>query len=146
MLLAATPFEGTSLGETDVSGKPVIVTFFASWCPPCTDEFRVLNQIRERHGAAELGIVAVNAFEAWGGKKNPARMKRFLSRTTPSFAMVEEADGVLAAFGDITRIPTLIIYDRDGREVWRFVHQVNAEKMSATVEDIETVLADLGLE
>ena len=136
LLLEATPFEGMSIDAGQIDGKPVIVTFFASWCPPCTDEFKVLNQVRSSHAEERLGIIAVNAFEAWGGAKNPARMKRFLVRTKPDFTLVEETEGVLAAFGDVTRIPTLIIYDRNGREVWRFVHEVGAEKMSATLEDI----------
>lgn len=146
LLLKAAPFAGMSIDVGQVTGKPVIVTFFASWCPPCTDEFKVLNQVRSSHGEERLGIVAVNAFEAWGGAKNPARMKRFLARTKPEFTLVEETEGVLAAFGNVTRIPTLIIYDRKGREVWRFVHEVGAVKMSATLEDIETVLSDLGLQ
>ena len=145
LLLAAAPVDGTVLAAADVTGKPVIVTFFASWCPPCTDEFQALNQIREHYDAGKLGIVAVNAFEAWGGKKNPARMARFLARTDPAFPMVEASDDILRTFGGITRIPTLIVYDADGREVWRFVHEVNARKMSASVEDIQSVLARLGL-
>ena len=145
LLLKATPFEGMSISERQLTGKPVIVTFFASWCPPCTDEFKVLNEVRGSHGEERLAIIAVNAFEAWGGAKNPARMKRFLARTKPAFTLVEESEGVLAAFGGVARIPTLIIYDRDGREVWRFIHEVGAVKMSATLEDIQTVLSDLGL-
>ncbi len=146
LLLSASPLGGASITEDDVSGKPLIVTFFASWCPPCTDEFRALNQIQDRYGEAQLGIVAVNVFEAWGGSKNPARMQRFLARTGPRFAMVEGSAAVLAAFGDVTRIPTLIVFDRDGREAWRFVHEVDAVKMSATVADIEAALSGLGLE
>ncbi len=145
LLLAAAPVNGSVLDVSDLSGKPVIVTFFASWCPPCTDEFKSLNQVRARYGADDLAIVAVNAFEAWGGAKNPARMARFLARTKPVFPMVEADDGLLRAFGGVTRIPTLIIYDRDGREVWRFVHEVDALKRSATVEDIQSVLSGLDL-
>ena len=144
-LLAAAPVESARLVEADLTGKPVIVTFFASWCPPCTDEFLTLNQIRADHGPDRLGIVAVNAFEAWGGKKNPVRMARFLARTRPEFPMVESSGEILRVFGNVERIPTLIIYDAEGREVWRFVHEVDATKRSASVEDIRSVLARFNL-
>lgn len=145
LVLAAKPVAGAAVDDRGLSGKPVIVTFFASWCPPCTDEFKALNQVRMRYGADKVGIVAINAFEAWGGRKSPARMARFLARTKPSFAMVEGSDDMLAAFGNIERIPTLIIYDADGREIWRFVHEVDAVKRSATTQEILSVLARLEL-
>ncbi len=146
LLLAAAPVDGPALGPDVLTGKPVIVTFFASWCPPCTDEFITLNQVRDRYPSERLSIVAINAFEAWGGKKNPARMARFLDRTKPAFPMVEATGEILRVFGNVERIPTLIVYDRDGREVWRFVHAVDAAKTSASLQDIQQVLARLNAE
>lgn len=146
LLLAAAPVNGPALDRDVLTGKPVIVTFFASWCPPCMDEFNTLNQIRDRYPGERLSIVAINAFEAWGGKKNPARMARFLDRTKPTFPMVEATGEILQVFGNVERIPTLIVYDRDGREVWRFVHALDATKMSASLQDIQQVLARLDTE
>ena len=118
---------------------PVIVAFFASWCPPCTDEFRHLNRLAgiEGDGAA---IVAINLFEAFGGEKNPARMARFLHRTRPRFPLLDGSGDIRRAFGDIDRIPTVIVYGMSGREVWRFVHERGAEKTHATYEDLTAAL------
>jgi hypothetical protein len=87
-----------------------------------------------------LTIVAVNVFEKWGGKKHPSRMTRFLRRTEPKFKLVVGNAGILMAFGNIERIPSLIIYDRRGKEIWRFVHRQGATKMSATAQDIKSAL------
>ena len=44
------------MSEAALSGRPVIVTYFASWCPPCTHEFEALNTIRDRWSEYGIGI------------------------------------------------------------------------------------------
>lgn len=117
-------------------GKPVVVTFFASWCPPCTDEFGHLNKIAANSEFADAQIVGVNVFEDFGGVKNPERMARFLERTDPQFELVKGSPSIREAFGNIDRIPTVVVYDGSGREIWRFVHERDAEKTHATEEDL----------
>ncbi|HFC04457.1 MAG TPA: redoxin domain-containing protein, partial [Rhizobiales bacterium] len=131
LMLDAAPIQGKQVSLNDLKDRPVVVTFFASWCPPCTAEFKALNVIRKDFPASQLTIVAVNLFEAWGGKRNPARMKRFLKRTEPEFFVIKGNEAIRRAFGNIERIPTLVVYNRQGNEVWRFVHKQGATKMSA---------------
>ena len=120
--------------------KPVVVTFFASWCPPCTDEFKALNDVRAEHPADKVTIIAVNLFEKWGGKENPLRMARFLKRTKPAFYVVKGNKQIAKAFGNIERIPSLVVYDPKGKEVWRFIHLQGAAKMSANADEIKAAL------
>ncbi len=47
------------------SGKPVLVNFFASWCTPCLAEQPLLLRLKEREGAAIIGI-------AWKNKRDEA--------------------------------------------------------------------------
>ncbi len=129
---------GQTASPVPVKG-PVVVTFFASWCPPCTDEFSHLNELVEREGEG-VSVLAINLFEDFGGKKNPARMTRFVERTAPRFNLIEGSEAIRMAFGDIDRIPTVVVYGRSGREVWRFVHERGAEKTHATLEDLAAAL------
>jgi thiol-disulfide isomerase/thioredoxin len=143
LIATAQSVAGPDIGAADLRDRPVIVTFFASWCPPCTDEFAVLNDVRERYGAEALAIVALNVFENFGGREDTARMTRFLGRTSPQFSVVKGSPDLRALFGDVERIPTLIVFDADGVEVWRFVHEVGATHMSASLAEIDAALAPL---
>lgn len=140
LIPSAKPVVGDHVPASELSGKPVVVTFFASWCPPCTDEFKAMNQVRAEFPAEDVTLVAVNLFERWGGKDNPLRMKRFLKRTKPQFPLVKGTKKIAKAFGNITRIPSLVVYDHAGKEVWRFIHLQGATKMSATAEEIASAL------
>lgn len=119
---------------------PVIVTFFASWCPPCTDEFRHLNNLASSGAFGDAQIIAINLYEDFGGVKNPQRMARFIERTAPQFPLLKGSDDIREAFGNIDRIPTVVVYGRSGDEVWRFVHERNAEKTHATEADLVAAL------
>ncbi len=132
-MLGVSPHE---FDPASLNGKPVIVTFFASWCPPCNEEFKEIAKVQRDAPQLGLQVVAVNAFENWGGQADPERMQRFLDRTTPDFPLIEGSQQVLAAFGPVNRIPMVVVFDSQGRETWRFVHARGASKTFATAEDI----------
>ncbi len=119
---------------------PVIVTFFASWCPPCTIEFNHLNALVAHEGLEPARIVGINLHEDFGGRMDPARMAAFLDRTRPVFPLIEGSNEISAAFGGIERIPTVVVYGASGREVWRFIHERGATKTNATEEELAHAL------
>lgn len=130
-------------GVDALSGKIVIVTFFASWCPPCKWEFQSLNTLRKTYGEDELAIVAVNWFEEWGDSAGGKRMERFLTSTKPNFPVISGTNPVIGKFGGIDRIPTLFIFDRRGREAYSFIHLQGAKKMHAGTEELINVIETL---
>ncbi len=123
-----------------VTGRPVVVAFFASWCPPCTNEFDEMAKVQASVGDRPVTFIGVNLFEAWGGKKDPARMARFIARTKPGFPLIEGSPEISAAFGTIDRIPTMVVFGANGEENWRFVHERGATKTHATAEEIISAL------
>jgi len=141
LLVPAKFIAGPAISKSLLINKPVVVTFFASWCPPCLPEFMTLNELKKHPEAQGVTIIAVNIFEDFAGK-NPARMQRFLSRTNPEFPVVKGTAEIRAAFGNVTRIPTLVVYDSRGRESWRFIHEQGATKMTADLDEIVAALRE----
>lgn len=121
-------------------GKVTVVTFFASWCPPCRTEFRHLSAVRRHYPAADLDIVAINLFETWAGQSNGARLDRFLKDTNPRFTVIRGTDDISKRFGGITRIPTLLVFDRKGRMAYRFIHKTGATKQQVEEAELRQVI------
>lgn len=132
--------QGGSIENGDLDGKAVVVTFFASWCPPCRTEFNHLNRVAADFAAADLSIVAVNVFEEFDGD-DAARMSRFLEDTRPRFHVVKGDEPIKQTFGNVQRIPTVFVFGRDGAQVMHFIHKRGAKKMSVDERELRTAIA-----
>ncbi len=132
-----TPVQGAKAVTIEsISNKPVLVTFFASWCPPCLEEFSHLNKLAQKYQATDLRIVAINVYETWDDN-DEARMQKFLETTQPAFAAVTGSEKIREMFGGIDRIPTVYGFDRLGNPGYRFIHKRGAQKTNATFDELD---------
>jgi thiol-disulfide isomerase/thioredoxin len=117
-LMALEALRGAKVDAGFLAGRPVLVTFFASWCPPCRTEMRGLARYIEANGADKIHIVAVNWIEGLAGR-SPARLRSFLRDIHPSIKVVIGTKDVVRDFGGVLSIPAAYIFDKSGQEVFR---------------------------
>lgn len=129
------PVAGTQTELLDLQKKPVLVTFFASWCPPCRDEFSHLNRLQQLFDNTDLRIIAINVYEAWDDN-DAIRMDNFIASTQPRFPTLRGSEQIRELFGGIDRIPTVYGFNRQGDLAYRFVHKRNAKKTNAEFDEL----------
>ena len=134
--------QGGEVSAESLEGRVVVLTFFASWCPPCHVEFDYLNSVRQSYPEAEVAVVAVNIFE--DHLPTPGGLDGFLAKKAPAFTILGEGEGVAASFGDVDRIPTLFVFGPDGAPLLHFIHARGAKKTHAGLEEI-TAAVEAGL-
>ena len=62
-------------------GKPLLVTFWATWCEPCRHEYPMLNELAKQYAPQGLKVVGVNLDD----DGDLILMRRFLVRYKPIF-------------------------------------------------------------
>jgi len=134
------PLVRKQLLEEHLTGRVVVIGFFASWCPPCRPEFETLNAIREEFDRDDVEVLAVNIFEDHFKQDAEARLTSFLITTSPLFKVVGEGERVAELFGPVTRIPTTFVFGRDGRPDMHFIHLQGADKTHASLDELRAAV------
>ncbi len=142
--LAGLPaLRGEEVVPNDFKDRIVVVTFFASWCPPCHPEFDHLQAVRDKYSKDQLEIVAVNIFESFSGLSDDKRLKAFLQLKDPSFITLGEGETIAKAFGDVKRIPSVFVFDSKGELAFDFIHAVGAKKTHVEEDELTEVIEGL---
>lgn len=103
-----TDLEGKAHSLAAYRGRPVILYFWASWCPYCTNEMPQLNRVRAAYQDAGLEILAVNILEQAAKVRS---VSRSLGIEYP--VLLDEAGVVTRTFA-VRATPTYVLIDREG--------------------------------
>jgi thiol-disulfide isomerase/thioredoxin len=98
---------------------PVLVNLWASWCAPCVKELPTLDKLAAMHrDDGKLGVVAVSQDAG-----PQASVKAFLAKLKVKDlgAYHDPKSALSGALGPDTVLPTTILIDANGKEVWRYV-------------------------
>jgi cytochrome c biogenesis protein CcmG/thiol:disulfide interchange protein DsbE len=114
-----TDFDGVPLTLDEYRGTPVVLNFWASWCPFCVAEMPDFERVSQAFGD-EVAFIGVNL------RDDSAQAVSLASETGVTYRLASDPSGVVyGAFGG-TSMPTTVFIDADG-----IVRDVVAGQMSA---------------
>ncbi len=99
---------GGTIDLANLKGKPVWINFMATWCPPCQDEFPLMNGFAARYADTGLVIIAIDVKEEEGA------VAAFAEGLNATFPLGLDADGKAAATWDAVALPVHFWIDADG--------------------------------
>lgn len=99
---------GQTVSLSDFQGKPILLNFWATRCPPCREEMPYIQEIYEEWSGKGLEVLAINIGES------PSTVEEFIKSHNLSLPVLLDAKQAVAIKYNITGIPTTFFIDKDG--------------------------------
>lgn len=125
----APPFQVTDLegaGRTlgDWTGKPLVLNFWGTFCPPCTEEMPALQRQAAKWAEQGVGIVGMNLGE------NAVTVASFIRQYGIQFPIYMDVDDSVRKTYGVNQYPTTFFIRPDGK-----IHKIIVGKMDEAVID-----------
>jgi cytochrome c biogenesis protein CcmG, thiol:disulfide interchange protein DsbE len=100
--------DGGRFSLSRLSGRPVLVNFWASWCHPCRQEFPLLEKARARHRAEGFEIVGVTYRDITSDARSFVRSRH------ADWKLVVDGSGSVAKDYGVASVPQSFLVRPDG--------------------------------
>jgi thiol-disulfide isomerase/thioredoxin len=139
--IAATPMprfnlqsvtDGKAMNSDAFQGKVLLITFFATWCPPCMQEIPSLISLQEEFGAKGFSVVAISVDQ--GGTKS---VQKLVEKRGINYPVLMADSKITDDFGGIVGIPTSFLVNQQGNVIKNYPGYVTHNVL---VEDIKQLI------
>lgn len=117
-----------ALSLSDLSGKVVVVNFFASWCLPCTQENPALVRVYERYRTSDVVMIGVNMQET---RDNALA---YVRRMGMGWATLADDDGRAALSFGVFGPPETFFIGTDGMIAGRHIGPIDETTLVNAIE------------
>jgi len=121
-------FGGGKLSSSSLAGKAQVVNFWASWCIPCREEAKLLNQASERY-ASNVVVLGVDHQDFAG------QARGFVRRHGVTYPNIFDRDDHLWDKYGLTGVPETFCADRRGRVVAHVPGAVTRDTLDQCIQD-----------
>lgn len=106
---------GEAVNLAAMRGRPLLVNFWATWCPPCRREMPSMERLSQRLKDQPFVILAINQQE------NPEDVFVFTGQLdpAPTFPILFDRNSKIANAWGVQGLPASFIVDKQGRVVYR---------------------------
>jgi thiol-disulfide isomerase/thioredoxin len=120
--------DGGELALADFRGRPLLLNFWATWCPPCVKEMPLLDQFHRTHQAAGWQVLGLAV-------DSPTPVRQFLARVPVGFAIgLAGFDGTELSRrlgNESGALPFTVVFGKEGRVLHRKLGEVTPEELAA---------------
>jgi thiol:disulfide interchange protein DsbD len=106
--------DGGAFDTASLSGKVVVVNFWATWCVPCIQEIAGFNNLHRQFGPQGVVVLGVSMDE-----EGAASVAPFLKKHPMEYVVALGRQELNGAYR-LESLPVTLVFDRDGSQIKRF--------------------------
>ena len=124
--------DGNAVSLSDFAGKPVVVNFWATWCPPCKSELPDFEEAWKTYGD-EVEFLMVNLAD---DRDTPEKVEAFMTDNGYEFPLYYDSEYDAAYTYGIYSIPVSLFIDADGNLSKGYIGALNASVIESCIKEI----------
>ncbi|MEY4537414.1 MAG: hypothetical protein RL171_1565, partial [Pseudomonadota bacterium] len=118
--------DGSKLAMQSLKGKPLLINFWATWCPPCVEELPLLERFYNENKAKSVQIVGLAA-------DKPDAVRAFLQKLPLTFSIgITDLSGIALSksWGNLAGgLPFSVMLTADGRVMQRKMGKLSEDDL-----------------
>ena len=123
--------DGKKVKSKEFAGKVLLITFFATWCPPCRQEVPTLNKLQKQYESKGFSVIGLSVDE-----KGPKVVKKMIKKDKIIYPILMAKGKTARAFGGVVGIPTSFLVDKKGMIVKRYPGYIPYARLDADIKDL----------
>ena len=97
--------DGELYSTLDYTGKPLLIHFWATWCPTCKLEAANIQSLSQEYGVLTIAVKS-------GSNE---KINSYLKEHDLDFKVINDAKGQLSEQFSVPAFPTTFIYNKEGK-------------------------------
>lgn len=122
---------GSAVNFSDFKGKPIVLNFWASWCPPCRVEMPEFDRVSESLGG-DVVFLMVNMTD--GSRETKEKAQDYVNKEGFSFPIYFDTAASAASAYGITALPTTYFIDKESNVVKGIRGSIDAATLQSGIE------------
>ena len=120
--------DGGELSLADLRGEPLVVNFWASWCPPCVAEMPDLERVHADRGD-EVRFIGINT------QDDLADAQALAEQTGVTYELGLDPDGALFSDFEVVAMPSTFFIDAAGGIVHRHAGLMTEQQLRDLIDE-----------
>lgn len=120
--------KGEDQSLSDLKGKGVILTFWATYCPPCEKEMPLLEKTFQEFKGKGIEILAVNTAEP------TVLVNQFISQKGLNFSVLLDRDETVLRQYQVQNLPITIFINSEGEIVKKVSGELTEEELEKQIK------------
>ncbi|MCT8139916.1 TlpA family protein disulfide reductase [Anaerobacillus sp. CMMVII] len=125
-------FEGELVSfDDDLVGRPMLINFWASWCPPCRAEMPDLVEVAKQY-EEQISFIGINV----ATQDTNSQSQAFLDEFHVPYPNLVDKTGAVARLYQVPPIPATLVIDKNGQVVFRKLGGMTKSEIIAAVQRV----------
>ena len=105
------------LSDTLELHKPIVLSFFATWCAPCKIEMPILDTLSREYSDVHFYLINVSGLTQGSAKlkEDPIKVQNLINKLGISLPVLMDKYGKIAEKYEVKSLPRLVVIDPEGK-------------------------------